>query len=780
MALLAVAAALLLPSSAWAGESTGTSEQAGQAAPAATSATSEEATPALGGEAPPAPPDNSKSSLVLLGGQSAARSVSLSASPSGGLKGTAVLALRSKVPVDSLRVSYVPSGGTEGEAAGSVALAGGADDSFTAGGERSVPLVFTLPAGSGPEDLGGTVVIRSIRGGKAVGHRLELAVSGVGADLAGISIQPEKLSIDAVGEVPTSGPTDEAARIQLSGPGVPALLASGTTPAFDLLLRSDHGDEVHARLANLEPGSSAAVATAEVKLEGTLKPGKYEGSAPLSPLSPTSPKLAIEVESGNSFLWALLAVFIGAVLGGALYLASGIHRRKALLRDEVKSLLRSYTDALGRVTASGENGRPALWTLDAYLGKDRKAWYEVKWNAVLDFDGAVRTIWSDIHWARNEEDLDEVAAQVSELRSRIVRWVTVADSIAALQAASKLSPKGIAGHLWEDTKTAKDSELLLEQIREIEPGDDGAGKALIERINRQARWHVELAEAWHARAVLTLDVTEDPGRYDDSIKDTMKQLNLEALDEKASPEAERDAEEQVPLTIELDRLKKRIFAVYKGDADDLKLEQPLPPRSVFAAPTLGVAAAAGSSGPIEEAIVEDRVMVEASRAEPPPMDAVLRGASASGSTHDGKRIGFQVQAIAQRDLLWTFATALAASAAYIPTIYNSTWGTPSDYVGAFAAGFLGKTVINWAALPLFRSLKPERSGSKGESTTSDDAAAADGSGKAAPTTDGAAAQVVPPAPQVTVTIPAPGAQPPAGTQPPPAGAAPTAPPSDGG
>jgi hypothetical protein len=760
-ALIASVVTLAVASPALAEEGS-TTEQAGQPTQPATQ-TAE--TPA------PTPPDNSKSSLLLVGGQSAVRSVPLTENSKAELIGTVVLGLRSKEKVDSLLVSYVPSGNAEGDAAGSVALAKGTDDSFGAGREKSIPLVFTLPEGSSPEDLNGTVVIRSAPHAKAGRHRLEVVVSGAsgaGASLAGVSIQPEKLEIDVVSEVPTSGPTRESAQIQLSGPGVPALLASGRTPPFDLLLRSDHGDEVHAKLVNLEQGSTSAVATAEVKLEGRLKPGKYEGSAPLSALSPTSPKLSIEVESGNSLLWALLVVFLGAVLGGALYLASGIHRRKALLRDEVKSLLRSYSAALERAAKSSDNGRLPLWTLDPYLGEDRKNWYTVKWNAVLDFDGAVRTIWSDIHWARNDDDLDEVAAQVAELRARIVRWVTVANSVTALRVASKLKPKGIAGHLWEDSKTQRDTELLLERIREIEPGDDQAGKALIERINRQARWHVELAEAWNARAILTLDVTNNESKYDDTIKDTMKLLDLEALDKKGSPEAKRDAEAQVGLTIDLEGLRRRMRTVYKGDQEDLKLKQPLPPSATIAAPTIGVAAATATSGSIE-AVVEDSMMAESTRAEPKAtrqFDAPLRRASASGSTHDGERIGFQVEAILRRDLLWTVATALAASVAYIPTIYSSTWGTPSDYLSAFVAGFLGKVAINWAALPFFRSLKPKKSDKSDEGTTAKDEGDDDAAG-ASSTGDAAAAKGAPATSQVTLTVPAIAVQPAADPKPPP-------------
>jgi hypothetical protein len=80
----------------------------------------------------------------------------------------------------------------------------------------------------------------------------------------------------------------------------------------------------------------------------------------------------------------------------------------------------------------------------------------------------------------------------------------------------------------------------------------------------------------------------------------------------------------------------------------------------------------------------------------------------------GKEIAIPapVRAILRRDAIWTIAVALVTVAAYVPTLYGPSWGTLGDYAGAFAAGFLGKAVINWAALPAFRSLKPKLKGNQ--------------------------------------------------------------------
>lgn len=660
---------------------------------------------------PPPAPDNGDSALTLLGSQSAAQAVTLSRRMSSqALRGKLVLSVRSDVDADGLGVSYFSTG----PRAGSVRLKAGFAVDLKKDRAESIPLVFTLPKSASPGDLAGIVVLQPLADGAPEGTRFELGVTGTASALKGVSIQPEKVAIKVVGGVgPWNSPSHTSAGVQLTGPGVPSLFAAGTAPpSLDLLLRSDNGDEAHATLSGLtQSKSNPAVATGTVEVDGDLGPGKFEGTTPISSLSADAPRLAITVESGNSFVLALLVVLAGAIIGGAIYLASNRRRRKELLRDQVKSLLDNYESTLKQVKASRNDAELSLWTLNAYLGKDPKQWYRIKWNAVLDFDGAVQTIWSNIHWARAESDLDEVAGQVDELRARIVRWITVANSIAELERVTKLELSSIADDLWSDRETPRDTERLLELIRAIEPADDEAAKDLIDRINRQSCWHEAFAEAWHAKAVLTLDMTTKPSKYDANAHAMLASLDLKTLDTKACPESKRSAEAQVDLKLELTRCMKKIRATYKGPAGDLKLPGPAPVAAMVApAPTLSlVATAAESEVPLEAIVEEGLTEADRKELESPQLGDGLRGTSASG--HDGQRNPTAFRAIAKRDFFWTFAIALVSAAAYIPTFYTPTWGSWTDYVGAFAAGFLGKAAINWAALPLFQSLRPAKAAS---------------------------------------------------------------------
>jgi hypothetical protein len=202
-------------------------------------------------------------------------------------------------------------------------------------------------------------------------------------------------------------------------------------------------------------------------------------------------------------------------------------------------------------------------------------------------------------------------------------------------------------------------------------------------------------------------------------------LGLATLDEEASPESARTAEKQVDLRLKLSAYMQDIEATFKGDEEDLKLprEAGAPvEEQVGQATELALYAAMSADVPTGQAIVEEGLTEsEREEASTSRLRDKLRGTSAT--THDGERIQPPVGAIIRRDLLWTASIALVTSVAYIPTIYNPAWGTTADYVSAFAAGFLGKVAINWAAMPLFQSLRAGKSGKPAAAEESKPAAA---------------------------------------------------------
>jgi hypothetical protein len=536
-ALLAAVAMLVLAEPAIAVESTAAPADE-TAAKAGANAGVETTTPS------PTAPDNSASSLKLLGGASAAQTVTLTETEATKeLSGELVLPVRSTVTAPELDVAYLPPHDRCGYQFGDVR--GGFVQGVEKNQTKSIPLVFTIPARSSPQDLAGVVVIQPLPGDKTNPFRSNSALrSRLGAerclDSTGKSRGQDRRR---AGFLVQPRPRDR--RRAAVRAGVPSLFAAAA-PRSTCCLRSDNGDSAHATLIDLaqsednRPSRPQRCRSKAIWPPASTKaPRRSPASRPTRRSSPSRSNRGTRSCSPCSSYSPARSPAVGST-------GEQRRRRKELLRDQMKSLLDNYERTLKQVEADHADAELPMWTLETYLGEDRTSWYVVKWNAIVDFDGAVQTIWSDIHWARNDDDLDEVGKLVDELRARIVRWVTVANGIAELELATKLEPRSIAGQSWDERATPRDTERLLEQIREIEPADDKAAKDLIDRIKRQARWHRILAEAWHARTMLTLDMTSNPGAYDRNDEKMLKKIGLEALDTKAarSPIA---CEEQIDL-----------------------------------------------------------------------------------------------------------------------------------------------------------------------------------------------------------------------------------------
>jgi hypothetical protein len=660
--------------------------------------------------------------LSLAGGQAGHRTVALSRKSDGTLSGGLKLLVSGGDPSAKLRVSYYPTAEAARPLAGSVSFASGVQPAVPKGRPTTVALTFSLPKQAAPGDLEGLVKLESTAPHGGSGGAIELDVKGAGAALDGVLVRPATLMIHATNWAgPFHTPSNARARIQLSGPGVPELFGSEESPpAFDLLLRADSGQELHAKLSEVvQSKSDPEIATATVAVDGNLHTGKYVGTTPISDLAPGSPQLTVTVESGHSFLWPLLVALLGALSGGALYLGSNRSRRKTLLRNQAKSLVGRYVTKLDQLKPA-DGGAPPIWTLEEYLGS-KQDWYKIKWNAVPEIDGAFRSIWSNIHWARNEDDLTAASQELAQMRARILRWLTVANSLGVLAETSRLEPKSMASVPWSGSRAIADTRYLLRVVQEIEPPTDSATIALTDRITRQAHWHHVLARAWNAKTVLDLAITADEGErdYDSNAREVLPKVDLVGLDGEASPESGRNAEKQVGFEEKLAGWVDQMRATYRGPQQDLEM-----PDLTASAPdtpphdTVAVYATGAIYGEIDRALVApaERGATARPRSPRPGLDR-LRGASASDET--GDRIPPSVALVLRRDLPWTIAVGVVSAAAYVPTVYSATWGSFGDYVSAFAAGFVGKVVVNSGALPLFQSIRPTASSATASAATAD-------------------------------------------------------------
>ena len=191
--------------------------------------------------------------------------------------------------------------------------------------------------------------------------------------------------------------------------------------------------------------------------------GAYSGELPLSDFAASVPHFTVTLDSGDSFIWALLAVALGALLGGGVYLASNLKRRKDLLAAYVRDSLEEYVDRRDQLAAASSPGPMPLWEITGLGAQEH--WFQRKWTALPQIAG-VQGIWSQIIWARNAADLDAVQTDVLALLARLQRWLRLAtgEDVPTLQSAFRLQPADPANATWLATRTYADPSMLLRRL----------------------------------------------------------------------------------------------------------------------------------------------------------------------------------------------------------------------------------------------------------------------------------------------------------------------------
>jgi hypothetical protein len=653
--------------------------------------------------------------LKLMGDTSAKQTVSLTRRTNGTLGGEINVAVRNGSGATArVRASYLPTGSTSGDAAGTVRVAG--STKVPSQGTTPLELAVSLPRNSSPSNLKGVVELQLSRAGAPVGKPVELQVSGLGDPLAGVSLDPAKVEVHSTnqwGPIAGLGPIanhdSDNATVELRGPGVPDLFRQGVEPvSFDMLLRTTEGGELTASFTELKQTDDPNVAEATLAIRGDFDPGEYAASLPISDLSESSPKLSVDVQANHGFVWALLVVFIGAFIGGGIYFASNLRRRKLLLRECIKNLLRRYKRKLKALDKQRVDGRLPIWDLSDYL-KDESTWYKVDWSALPELDG-VEATWSSVYFARTNADLDDAATSVTDLRAKVTRWLRAAEAFGALTEVQQLDPVITTGEVWASTKAVRDTRSLLRRLREIEPVDDASAETLLARVRNQARWHAALAHAWNMKGVLGRHMAANPSEYSANDHAAFKAMDLEALDKQGSPEHSRTDDTQFDLESSLDDFEDTIKATYKGKAGDL---EPSGPRRAVLLGAMTVADV--HAGGVRDLLGDE------------PADRLT--GSEVGSEEHPERMPATIANVIRRDFAWTAIITVVTTAAYVPIFYGPTWGTVGDYASAFAAGFLGKAVVDWTALPLFQSLHPgarQATAAAGAGTQPQGATAVDG------------------------------------------------------
>lgn len=551
---------------------------------------------------------------------------------------------------------------------------GAAEDPSKLDGSVLLERAASIAKASAPpgNQAGGTAAdpTQDSQGPLVVGVSGQLEAPSATVDQGSVTLQltrwlPSWLDVDD----PDTGNTTT---VLLRGAGAPEVAASARQHDGRVILHNSSGDsaEVQWKLVSGQRGEAAP--KIEIQVLGDPPAGEYTGSLPLSSAA-DEPKIDVTVKVHDQAVWAFVTVFIGALLWGLIPLLGGLARRRGLLRGALRGVVEAYQAQL-------HHHPPASYSLDEALGPEAAdpesaPWNIEEWMAMPRLRGAAG-LFSSIHWARSDVDLDEDGQWVNELTTRVQRWIRIETEAAELQQRARYEPEEIGDKKWSETGVWRDSQRLLLMVRD-EPTDNATADVLVQRLKWQNAWHESVARIWDE--ILGLPPGSDR---------TARGTELQAIASPTDPnnsEEKRNADQRRELQLDLLELHRRM-----GEPAD---------QAIAAATATALASAPAPvimSGPVETGATL-------------PLDLIAHVENATQEELPGsgrRRSASQfLRAITLRDIGLTLLLAAGATIVYLVPVYSATWGGTKDYVTALMAGFGAQPVIQWALLPAFTSLR---------------------------------------------------------------------------
>jgi hypothetical protein len=522
------------------------------------------------------------------------------------------------------------------------------------GGTRRIALRLRLRSNEAPHDGGGTLQIwlGAPRGAPLVGQ-----LRGLSPDLR---FDPSRIMVDvSQGCWLVGGTCGTQATVVIRGRDARSWARKRGAGLGTAVLNNEHGGSVTIRLER--PKVRRGTVTAEVAASGLSEAGHYDGSLPVDGAGVAGPALVVEVDVRWSLATAIMAVFAGALFGGFFLRRFEIRRRRRLLELELLSALHRYDEERDR------SGVVYSYDLDAVLEPRRH-----DRAATIPFPGTrgVSALLWHIRTARDDTDFSEDVDRTHALIGNIERWLTL-EPVArnATRLLREAIPPRRGSAEFSELQTCRDLARL--RIRAtVPPESDRVCERLIASLAEQGLLVVQCKLIW----ALLAELESREGWTVEQAR-TIHDLDLVALEKGFPPSKDRAAVETDELRILLEETETRLRRLH-GDTE-----------SAYAART-AVAQAR-----------EIRTGLTATKRNP-AIDRQLP------DVHPWRlRLNAAFNELALRSLFWTLARAFVAVAAYALTIYSDTWGTVTDFASAFTVGFLTETVVNWAVLPAFRSIR---------------------------------------------------------------------------
>jgi hypothetical protein len=583
---------------------------------------------------------------------------------------------------------------------------------------RTIPLQFQFDLAKNklPSSLDGTLLLREVSGKTT---RTSLAV-GVAASIAAvpdIQFEPDSVTQNEVRSVSSDGwrfrwgskriewRSDGSATVQLTGPGAARFARLHPNFSTSTRLGNDSGGSMVVTFT--QPKVVGQTVNATLRF-GTAKPGEYKGTLQVGQ-NKDGPKLPLTIRVRDSLWVPFLLVLASSIVGGLLPgLTKTAGRRQSMLA-ELRSMLREYEKA-----QANRDKSPVHWSIEDVVGKP--PWFSRKWTAIPGLYGA-SGLYSEIRSARTEADLDELEIRLSGLKTTIQNWLRLYEPARALDHLYRQRVDKRGNSRWSTTALYNETGALVSKLRRQRPATEKDTDDLLHRVLEQTTWYGTVLDVWQRLA----RAQKDPCLSDAKQRSSLANLPLaEVVD---TPRTDKNADQLATKLADLVARAKDIDPQFEApeaiaDADDSELMK-------LAAPT-------------EQTAVSYSLMRDVASAENEDQSAV-KDVKQAEEDSEPERMRLAVREI---DIAMSAVLAAGAVLVYVTGIYSDTWGSTKDYLTAITVGFGTQVVVQWAALPIFRSSlsgklagadkpkKPDENGPPGGSTAPEEKDDPGGSGEA--------------------------------------------------
>ena len=512
--------------------------------------------------------------------------------------------------------------------------------------------------------------------------------------LSGITFEPSTVHLQA-----TSPGRGATAGVVLRGPGVSTLFASQspdgvTIPEVNVPLGGRTDNDTQVSLTQVKKVTDEE-ATATVSVPDGPPPGSYTVALPVSRTVTDPPTLTVEVRSNIARWIAFLLITVGLIVGGLLPRWYSLHRRRQLLLD-------ALDDAIGNYALHYDpDDEPASWELNDLIRPARNEHQEVKRDSdnKVNWQGGVADLRADVDSARNDADLDDDTTRVLDVTARVQRWLRIEPAARRLEGLAQQTDD-VGGLDWPASQTYLDTLAVLRAAKH-EPTSSAAADELAAKILWQTDWYHRF------RTLCTV-----PG--------ATPQEDIAALERALGETAalERTPAQRDALSARLDA------AMHRRDAPTLTTvsvpeRTTLDPAEKWITPRFDVAAVHFTGWATLDGMAYQRLAARSTQrrlvvppyqrladAAPTPARAITKDQLTEPATKPKKSPIWG-------DIIWSALLLAGAALAYMLTVYSSTWGSLDDLLTALAAGFGTAVVVQWAALPLFQSVRLRGASSTG-------------------------------------------------------------------